>query len=306
MRPSVALILLLLAAAPSQAQVEGPSGVTLTWDNDAFARTDRHYTNGLRTELTGRLDPRVLPAWLAGDEAAWGLAVGQRIYTPERLDLAEPVADDRPYAGWSYLALSVTRRVAALGWEDRIELSLGVIGPASGAQAVHELAHSLNGSQRPRGWRHQLRDEPAVALGYRASLRLARGEIGGLSWDVTPTFGVSLGNVATFAGLGAAARVGLGVPMAPADGPPSPLRVYLTASIEARLVGFDVFVDGSLLRRGGHRVEKERVVADLSLGIVVSIHDRFSLTYVHTLRTAEFAGQVGGDQFGSVALTVSW
>ncbi len=73
-----------------------------------------------------------------------------------------------------------------------------------------------------------------------------------------------------------------------------------------RLVGFDVFLDGSLLRRGGHRVEKERIVADLSIGLVVAIHDRVSLTYVHTLRTPEFEGQVGGDQFGSVSLAISW
>lgn len=306
MRPSVlALFVFLVTAAPSSAQVEAPSRITLTWENDLLAGTDRHYTNGLRVELSGRLDPRALPAWLAGDEAAWGLAVGQRVYTPERLDVAEPVTDDRPYAGWSYLALAVTRRVAALGWEDRIELTIGVVGPSSGAAATHALAHDLFRSESPRGWRHQLRDEPAITLGYRASLRLASGEIGGLAWDVTPMFGVSLGNVATFATLGAAARVGLGVPTHSGEG--RSLRVYVTASVEARLVGFDVFLDGSLLRGDGHRLDKERVVADVSVGlVVVAIHDRVSLSYVHTLRTPEFEGQVGGDQFGSVSLAISW
>ena len=115
MRLAVLLLaLILVAPEPSRAQADAPSRLTLTWENDVFARTDRHYTNGLRVELTGRLDPRALPAWLRGDEAEWGLAVGQRIYTPERLDEAALIADDRPYAGWSYLALSVTRRAAPL------------------------------------------------------------------------------------------------------------------------------------------------------------------------------------------------
>lgn len=305
MRPSVAL-LLFLAAAPSRAQVESPSRVALTWENDVLAGTDRHYTNGLRIELSGRLDPRVLPAWMASGEAAWGLALGQRIYTPERLDVAELAAGDRAYAGWSYVSLSITRHVAALGWEDRIELSLGVVGPASGARATHEFAHELFGSESPRGWRHQLRNEPAIALDYRASVRVARWDAGGLTCDVRPTLGVSLGNAATFASIGITARMGVGVLTDSASVCPPPLRVYVTASAELRLVGFDVFLDGSMLRRGGHQVEKERVVADLSVGLVFAIHDRVTLTYAHTFRTKEFVGQVGGDQFGSVNLSISW
>ncbi len=308
MRPLLAsLALLVVLGAPSWAQVEPPSRVTLTWENDAFARTDRHYTNGLSLALAGRLDPWVLPAWLRGEQAEWGLEVGQRIYTPERLEAADVVVDDRPYAGWSYLGLSVTRRASSLCWEDTIELRLGVIGPSSGAQEVQKLAHGFNGSQLPRGWRHQLRDEPGIALSYRAGVRALRGEAAGLSFDVTPRFGISVGNVATFASLGVGLRCGLGVPDDFAgSGAPHPLRIYLTAGVEGRLVGYDAFLDGNLLRSGGHRVAKVRVVADVSLGLVLTIHDRLSLTYTHVLRTREFAGQTGVDQFGSISLAVSW
>lgn len=299
------VVLFLLTAGSSHAQVEGPSRITLTWDNDLLAGTDRHYTNGARVELSGRLDPRALPGWLTPDEARWGLAAGQHIYTPEDLEAAEPAADDRPYAGLSYVALSVNRRVTALGLEDRIELSLGMVGPSSGAQAVHRLAHEVFGSEKARGWRQQLRDEPVVELTYRANLQLARGQVEGLVYDVRPTLGVGLGTVATFASLGAAARLGLGVPGAWAEGP-APVRLYLTASAEVRLVGHDIFLDGSLLHGGGPRVSKERVVADLSLGFVVAIHDRVSLSYSHTFRTPTFERQLDGDQFGSLSLGFSW
>lgn len=311
MRPPFALLAaLLLAAAPARAQVDAPSRVTLTWENDLLAGTDRHYTNGLRLDLVGRLDPQILPSWLAGDEVEWGLALGQRIYTPERLDEPGLVADDRPYAGWSYLGLSVSRRVAALEWEDRLELTLGVVGPASGARATHELAHEVFGSDPPRGWRHQLHDEPGVTLAYRASTGLLRGDAGSVGWDLAPGFGVSLGNVATFASIGLGLRCGLGVPddfgVLVSSGAPRLLRIYLTAAIEARLVGYDIFLDGNLLRNGGHRVHKECLVADLSLGLVVAVHGRLSLTYTHTLQTSQFDAQVGADQFGSISVAVSW
>lgn len=303
------LVLILLAAAPVHAQVEAPSRLSLTWENDTLARTDRHYTNGLRLELAGGLDPRVLPSWLLCDEAEWGLAAGQQIYTPERLDAPGLVADDRPYAGWAYLGLSLSRRVAAFRWEDRIELKLGIVGPSSGARALHELAHRLHGSQPPRGWGHQLRDELAVALEYRASLELARAELGALSFDLRPRASMSLGNVATYASLGVAARFGLGLPRSHARDAPDaqpPLRVYVTAGADLRLVGYDIFLDGSLLRTGGHRVAKQWLVADASVGITLAVHDRLVLSFVHTLRSPEFVGQAHIDQFGSFSLTVAW
>lgn len=303
------LVLLLLAAQSGRAQIEAPSRLSLTWENDTFARTDRHYTNGLRVELGSRLDPSVLPSWLLCDEAEWGLAVGQQIYTPERLEAPALIADDRPYAGWAYLGLSLSRRVAAFGWEDRIELKLGVVGPSSGAKALHELAHRVHGSQPPRGWRHQLRDELAVALEYRAGLELARAELGALSFDLRPRTSVSVGNVATYASLGVAARFGLGVPCSEAgdarDSRP-PLRLYLTAGVDLRLVGYDIFLDGSLMRAGGHRVAKQWLVADASVGITLALHDRLILSFVHTLRSPEFVGQAQIDQFGSFTLTVAW
>ncbi|MBX3465450.1 MAG: lipid A deacylase LpxR family protein [Planctomycetes bacterium] len=299
--------MLVILGGPSWAQVEPPSRFTLTWENDAFARTDRHYTNGLSLALAGRLDPWVLPAWLRGEQAEWGLEVGQRIYTPERLEATDVVVDDRPYAGWSYLGLSVTRRASSLGWEDTIELRLGVIGPSSGAQEVQELAHSFNASQLPRGWRHQLRDEPGIVLSYRAGVRALRGEAAGLSFDVTPRFGISVGNVATFASVGVSLRCGLGVPDELSDtARVQPIRLYVTASAEVRFVGYDLFLDGGLFRRGSHRVEKEPLVADASLGLILAVHDRLSVSYTHTIRTPEFVGQSGADQFGSFSVTFSW
>lgn len=113
--------------------------------------------------------------------------------------------------------------------------------------------------------------------------------------------------MATFASVGAGVRCGLGVPDEFDDAAwAPPLRVYLTAAVDARLVGHNVFLDGTVFRRRGPRIEKVPLVADVSLGLVLAVHDRLSVSYTHTIRTAEFTGQAGMDQFGSVGVSVAW
>ena len=71
-------------------------------------------------------------------------------------------------------------------------------------------------------------------------------------------------------------------------------------------MGYDVFLDGNLLRRGGPRVKREPVVAEAVLGLAVELLRGLSLRYSHTLRTAQFRGQRGMDQFGSLSLVMRW
>ena len=51
-----------------------------------------------------------LPEVFAGVNREWRLAVGQEIYTPEDVSQRAAVLDDRPYAGWLHLGLSLVRR----------------------------------------------------------------------------------------------------------------------------------------------------------------------------------------------------
>ena len=46
------------------------------------------------------------------------------------------------------------------------QVSLGVVGPASGADAVQRWWHSLKifGGQQPEGWHSQIKDEPGFIL----------------------------------------------------------------------------------------------------------------------------------------------
>src|SRR3546814_12695699 len=59
-------------------------------------------------------------------------AVGQNMYTPDDVALRNPPLDDRPYAGWLYGSVGL---IAETGRRlDQLELTLGVVGPASPAE----------------------------------------------------------------------------------------------------------------------------------------------------------------------------
>ena len=311
-RASVLLTLILLALtyAPAQAQDWAPTGAALTWDNDLFGGSDRHYSNGVALSLFGHVPPHAAPR-LLGDDAEWRLTLGQQIYTPEALRDPDPIPGDRPYGGWLYLGLTLTDHDAELERTHLFGVDLGVVGPASGAEELQRFVHgNLLQGVLPRGWRHQLATEPGLILRYELAQRLERGElaVAGLAHDLAARVGFELGNVRTGAWLGLTGRVGWGLPdpYARASDPGRDLRLYLTASLDLRVVAHDVFLDGSVLRTGGPRVERNLLVARAAVGITIVLRDAISVSYQQILVTPEFDGQASVDSFGSFALTVTW
>ncbi|MBL4846147.1 MAG: lipid A deacylase LpxR family protein [Planctomycetes bacterium] len=307
MRLNLLPLALLFAFTTSAVHAEdwAPTGASVTWENDLFGGTDRHYTNGAELGLVGAIPEGVLPAYLGDYESQWRLTLGQSIYAPEQLRERDVILDDRPYAGWLRLGVSLERRSKRLPYTDRVGLEIGLLGPASGAGATQKLFHAFIGSPSPKGWRNQLQNELGVRVTYEFGVRAWRSKVVGLDYELEPRVGFSLGNVRTHASLGATVRVGR-VPDVYSGAPHEGPYVFLSLGGEVRFVAHDVFLDGSLLRSGGHRVRKRRVVADLSLGLTVQITDGFSLSYTHTYRTPEFLKQGQADQFGSINLTFSW
>ena len=295
-----ALAVVVCAASPAWAQLSEPVQIRLTWENDLFAGTDGHYTNGTALTVSGRLDHD------SSRRSGWEVTLGQQIYTPRDTDARQLVSNDRPYAGFAYLSLGAARWDHDRQVEDRIVLTLGVVGPSSGGQVAYDLVHDLTGSSPAEGWAHQLQDEPAVGLLYRRSSRIFRSHVRGVDADLTADLEVALGNVTTHAGVGTRLRLGLNVPDEYSEPSPAALRCYLTAGARVRAVAYDIFLDGNLLRSGGHRVRKHPLVAELQVGLTVAVSDRVSISYVHTYRTPQLQGQRRGDQFGSLSVVISW
>ena len=122
-------LMLALLAMPTQralALERPPEGseVQLFIENDLLARTDRYYTNGIK--FGGGMDFDLLQspaaevlrqlAPAAGGKVHLGLFVGQNLYTPRSITLAQAQPLDRPWAAWLYLG-GVAQRIMQRGFK---------------------------------------------------------------------------------------------------------------------------------------------------------------------------------------------
>lgn len=304
---------------------------SLTSENDLFGGTDRNYSNGLRLERV-RPANRITPGlkWVANripildlnrTELRQGFALSHTIFTPE--DISAPVPDptDRPYAAWLYgsgTVVGTTRLGARQMVQDVLQVNLGVVGPSAGGEFVQENWHDLLQAVEPNGWDSQLKDEFGIEITAQRLRQFEGPNLGfGLESDFATHGGVTLGNVRTYAALGAMAR--LGWDLSADFGPPrirpalagagvfqpgQPFGGYVFAGIEGRAVARDMFLDGNLWRDSARVEDRRDFTGDLQVGFALHQGDvQVAFTYVH--RTEEFVAQSGPQRFGAVSISIA-
>lgn len=311
------------------------AATTITTENDLYSlgNRDRWYTNGIRatgvydadqTPLLVRDLATRLPRVSRDDTTQIGWIAGQDMYTPGDTSLDPPPGTDRPYAGWLYVGVLVSKATRAEdGPEgDRVhvlEVDLGVVGPPSLAGQTQVSYHHLIDVDRPQGWRHQLRFEPGIVAQYQQRRRLLAGGTAltkafAGEWDLIGVFDLTAGNIFTHTSIGAIGRWGNELRR---DFGPSTIhstavdvphltttrdfRWYLFGGVEGRAVARNVFLDGNTWR-DSPSVDKEPLLAEWRAGLAVE-WGSFRLTYTNVNRTREFEGQESGASFGSVGLT---
>jgi lipid A 3-O-deacylase len=304
---------------------------TLTgyWENDGgpIKRnniTDRHYTNGFGFTFTHN------PAWVdrlnervgGGDtmpSTAAGYIVSQLMFTPEDLDAAELLEDERPYAGYLFAGIYLQR--ASDTTLDHLQLDLGVVGPVSQADSLQKRVHRMIDEVRPRGWGNQLGNEPTAQLWYRRKWRFDLVDPAqDTAWrlQAIPHAGVALGTVHRHLEGFATVRLGMNLPD---DFGPGRLADptaatgqqqrgwfwYAFARAGGRLVEHNIFLDGNNFR-DSHSVEKRPVVGEASVGAVVGYRgDRWAtqMNYSQTALSREFRGQDGSDAYASLGISIT-
>ena len=232
-RPVAAcLVLLLCLSVPAFAQpvktAPGPGDPVTTdtgtfsilFENDLFFNSDHDYTNGVEFAYTTAADEtpqwaidlvRGLPLFTKKGDVRVRYAIGQNIYTPRNLTLANPPPTDRPYAGFLYASMGF---VADSGNHmDQLQISLGVIGPMALGENSQKFVHAIISDTKPMGWDTQLRNEAALIVMFQRSFKIIepRSVLGGI-FDIEPHYGFAVGNVYDYVNIGAMARFGFNMP----------------------------------------------------------------------------------------------
>ena len=319
----VRLTLALGIAIPSLAQAEDLYSIQIT--NDAFAPAsgDGHYTNGVELNRISQPDgnhwTRDLADWLPGSRAADVDAVGyhlsHQIYTPEDIKRSGLIDNDRPYAAVVIggVSLYTDNQLATRRETSVLTFQLGWLGPAAGGRPLQKGAHKLGGNNEPRGWRHQLRNEPILSLAGKKTW-WRQDHLVGLEWEYGPNASFQIGNLYDYLGAGGALRFGrqldhsYNIPSAaPTLGGQEGFQIagnfgwYGFVGVEGRFMARNLLLDGNSFE-SSHSVDRRQWVGDLSAGVALN-WNRWGLAFTNVWRTHEFEAQDRSDQIGTVILS---
>jgi len=314
---------------------------SIYFENDTFYDTDQSYTSGVSIVWIKSVDEAKGHWWLPDRllhrtfkpsrkedarlrwEWSGGWVVGQTFYTPQDISIAEIVEDDRPYGGWLYLGKQLHLSRPDVGdrgdfkaTQHTFEVDVGVTGNWSFAEEVQTFVHEriAKGAPEPEGWNHQIGTGLGVVLRYTGRQRslewIARNR---RVFDLVPEWTAVAGNVFTYGGAGLTLRGGLNLgddfgptriqPVAPMMARRSDFELYGFASVGARAVAHNVFLDGRWCETDPHRVSKEHVVADAEVGAFARFK-RVGASFRWVRRTPEFHERKIYQEYGALNLII--
>jgi hypothetical protein len=313
------------------------AGFAIAFDNDLFAMNDDDfdYTGGGVVTFAGRravewplsldrvLDPldRLVP-YARNDYSGAGAHVSHALqfaviaFTPDDLNVAEPIYDDRPYASFVGLANVRTFVVDDASPVYETSFALGLLG-LDVAKAIQRRVHQgLDLDEVPEGWDHQISDggEPTFRFGLARQARLAGGTSAGVrSHDVKWRLETNLGYI-TETSVALSARWGrINTPwwsLSPdrnaylsqaspvvRDGAGTGRReLYVWGGVKARLRAHNVFLQGQFRDSDVEFAasEVERGVLEAWLGLTWELPGGLRLSYVSRYQSAELKMGRGG------------
>jgi hypothetical protein len=301
--------------------------ITVVMENDSIgAGTDRNYTSGASINYTDvnaefpkiahRID-KIIPTFRINETSSIHYSLGQTIFTPKDTSLTTVNLNDRPWAAFLYGTMGMITLTD--NHTDEVEATIGIVGPAAlGEQSQKFIHRHITSSPIPKGWSHQLKNEPGVMLAWqRAWPMFLQKQTGDYFWSLKPYVGATLGNIRTYANTGFTVRLSPSDsiwqdtpirirPAMPGSGiyeiPKSKWSWSLFTGLETRAIARDIFLDGNTFAKS-HSIDKKSFVADATAGASLTYNNtRISYTVVY--RTKEFKTQENPDVFGALSVGV--
>jgi lipid A 3-O-deacylase len=335
------VILLMLLSPLSYAEHKGLDFVSFTIENDFMFNEDGGYSNAFigawGYNAVDKLDKQSLPSWIAyladksyltsmpDKQYSVSYRIGQFLQTATDITESELVEEDAPYAG--LLAWEGQITAFDLHTTDELDLTLGVVGPASGAEQVQKWFHELTSSNAPQGWHHQLENEFVFRLQAKRTWRLfdassnkfvfnLQGKLfGPTDFDIIGGVSGGVGNLRSDIGTGLNFRWGQQLAESFSSASAMPLEKfnmlnnsqdgwYLFANISAFYVGNDIFIDGNTFN-DSHSVDLIHGQYAFSTGLMVNISN-WSFLYSLLRISDEYETQSEPSRYGSLTVTYNY
>ncbi len=319
-----ALPLVCLALSmPTYSKDQTTAWHAVTWENDFIADDDSGYTNGIGYtwgyHSFGTMDQSPLPGFLkkmASPLPGYGInnkrhaisyRVAQAMFTPADIKTEELQPDDRPYAGlllWQGTTHHLDEHVS-----QRYGLTLGVVGPASGAEYVQNAIHTLIGVNQAEGWDNQLANEPVFAIATEQLQRLHLGRLSKtIDYDWYLAGRGSLGTLKSELGAGLGFRFGHNLQSSFAGASIMPTRNPMTWHAQGEWHGFinlygryvfnDITIDGNTFK-DSHSVTLKHEQIFIVLGFSYNEED-WGLAFSLQDGSAQFTEKKENDLFGQL------
>ena len=232
----------------------------------------------------------------------------QSAYTPQS-QIFDARGVDRPHAGFLLFNARVNLEQDFEGngqVMDQLNLGVGLVGPASGANVIHRVAHSIAG-HGSRGW-EEIKSEPVVVAHYETGIRWVFGDDDDwVNFEAHPHIGAAVGNAYIYGHTGFNLRIGNHLRMdsgAPrqrliASGTNFPRHGdywswNIFAGVDGRAVGHNIFINGNTYTDTTD-ITARPWVYDLQAGFELG-YGAYRLTLMNFYRSKEFQQQHHGDQ----------
>lgn len=239
------ILMLLFFTQLTINQSVAQSSINFQYDNDLFTQTDQYYTQGIRWQYTTTQLKRFwlnrIPIKLPERYQSItyrGFQLQHAVFTPTDLGVAQPLTNDRPYAG--YLTLAYNRQQIDTSRQQSLttQVQIGILGPPAFAEGMQKTIHDIVNGEQPQGWDNQITTE--VILGYQ--VRYEKAILGKINRSHIYLFGqAQLSNLLTRALLGTGFKL--------QNRSSARFRLQFTGSSHLEWIGYNATLQGGIFNR---------------------------------------------------------
>lgn len=215
-------------------------------------------------------------------------AIGNQMRTPSDKKNPLPPIGDTPWDGYSYLEYETDKPIA-LGEKVILQSRLGIVGKASGTEALQKFIHDDLGAGAHPTWAGQNPSEPTLDFILSKQNRDYIQSILGDSQTIN-RYGIQFGTVRDSAFIDQELRKHFYS------------YFYPYVGLRGEAVLYDTHFDGRLFQSNEYTIDKEWFVATARIGIELYFPESdWFVDYHYEYVTQQFKGQDGRHSYGSVS-----